>query len=854
MRRLHRARQRSLSGVFGFLACFAFPAWAGSPGPKAGTAPGYVIITTNTIAATSKELDRFVAHKQARGFCVEVVRTDPNDPNWYAVGAAPERIRDWLKQHYLDSNIEYVLLIGNPDPNNADPNDAVPMKAVYPNEEVPTDIYYADLTGEWDLDGDGIPGVFPTDYGAGGADRYWEVLVGRIPCYASEPNWMDDVDSILRRTIAYQTQDPNTIGWRKRVLLPAMPISDEMQTYRLCERIKDDILIPEGWSYHRMYDTDHGLVPPPETVETTFDKVTDVWRSQPFGLVVWWTHGSPKSASEVMNVEHVPLLSDTHPSFTFQCSCLTAHPETTNNLAYELLKHGAICTVGATRPSFYMNGQSEFDGTRTSAGIAYEYAARLVVARLSSGQALLQAKRTMVPTMALEWADYALFNLYGDPDTYLIPPEAVWDRVHNQTQDRWYHDIQPAIDGANQMDVIILSPDRYTGPGNQDIDFKGKAITLRSTNPYDPNVVSATIVDAAGSGRGFRFHSGEGPESLLLGLTITGGSGDYGGAISFDQSSPIIRYCTIYANTAGVLGGAIYCSTGSNPGIWNCTLTDNSAGSAGGAIYCASSGPNVVECTITGNVAGSFGGGIVCYDSSNPKIARCRLSGNRAGFHGGAVLCYGDSSPSITDSMITGNSSTTVAGAIYLHSYSNPTFRHCTFSGNSSPDYGGAIHCYQGSNPVLSHCILWGDAAANGAELALRGASGATFSYCDVMGGPDGVYTEPNCILLWGEGNIQDDPLFVDPYGPDGDANTWADNDYHISDDSPCVEGGDPNSGTYLGEMDFELERRFMGKIVDIGADESSSQYGKCGECGNGVELLAPLLGLGSLYLLRRRG
>ena len=40
-----------------------------------------------------------------------------------------------------------------------------------------------------------------------------------------------------------------------------------------------------------------------------------------------------------------------------------------------------------------------------------------------------------------------------------------------------YSTIQTAIDDCNDGDVVIISPNTYTGPGNRDIDFNGLAIT-----------------------------------------------------------------------------------------------------------------------------------------------------------------------------------------------------------------------------------------------------------------------------------------------------------------------------------------------------------------------------------------
>jgi hypothetical protein len=129
---------------------------------------------------------------------------------------------------------------------------------------------------------------------------------------------------------------------------------------------------------------------------------------------------------------------------------------------------------------------------------------------------------------------------------------------------------------------------------------------------------------------------------------------------------------------------------------------------------------------------------------------------------------------------------------------SNPTLTNCTIAGN----VGNGVHC-SSSSLVLTNCVLWGNTPQ---EIIVD--SGATMvTYCDVQG-------------AWpGTGNINANPLFVDPDGPDNDPATWQDNDYHIRLRSPCVNAGDPN-GNYSGQTDMDGEERVMGGRVDMGADE----------------------------------
>ena len=57
-----------------------------------------------------------------------------------------------------------------------------------------------------------------------------------------------------------------------------------------------------------------------------------------------------------------------------------------------------------------------------------------------------------------------------------------------------YCSIQTAMDHAVDTDEIVVAPGTYF----ESINFLGKAITVRSTDPMDPVVVAATIIDGTG--------------------------------------------------------------------------------------------------------------------------------------------------------------------------------------------------------------------------------------------------------------------------------------------------------------------------------------------------------------------
>ena len=385
----------------------------------------YAIITTSYIVNNSTRLQSFIQSKQSRGFNVIVV----TEQNWGGSTGdqAANNIRTWLKNNDLTQNIRYALLIGNPNPATGE----VPMKMTWPRyseniyRETPTDFYYAELSGNWDANGNGIYGDTNDRYTStpGGLDDMAEISVGRIPYYN---NNMTNLDHILQKAVKYENTPTADIGWRKNVLLPMTAVSGWASGYMWGEHIKNFILTPAGFSFHRVYDSiNHytglpnegvlALNPPVESSPCNISNVVNAWNSGHFGLTVWATHGLEIFASRIMSSSSVPQLHDDYPSFTFQASCLNGHPETTNNLGYSLLLNGAIGTVSCSRVSW------SFDETNNTnnpsiPGLAYQYTDKLVRLKQSAGDALNDTRRFSFNEL---FANTLVMNLYGCPEMSL---------------------------------------------------------------------------------------------------------------------------------------------------------------------------------------------------------------------------------------------------------------------------------------------------------------------------------------------------------------------------------------------------------------------------------------------------
>ncbi len=407
--------------------------------------------------------------------------------------------------------------------------------------------------------------------------------------------------------------------------------------------------------------------------------------------------------------------------------------------------------------------------------------------------------------------------------------------------------IQNAIDASSNGDLVEIANGTYTGSGNKDLDFGGKAITVRSASG-DP---ALCILDCDSNGRGFYFHSGEGRDSVVEGLRITNGYavGADGGGICCDNSSPTLVICVFSENVAS-RGGGIACTYGSNPLLTSCIIDGNQTNSmygGGGGMYCLSSSPTLDKCTISGNLTTWGGGGVACIAGGSPTLANCTIGGNTAGA-GGGVYCS-SCSPTLTNCTISGNSTTLDSGGGVYLLVGSPAFTNCTISGNTAAEHGGGISC--SASLTLNNCTVGGNsAAANGGGLYC--SSSNTLIANSVFWGntPQEIYVYSGSLQAthsnvqggtgeswFGTGCIDVDPLFSSV------------SDYHLLSSSPCIDAGsnslvppdtlDLNSNGNDAEplpIDLDGNPRFVDGNLDSSAIVDMGAYEYQADCNsNGV-------------------
>jgi hypothetical protein len=369
-----------------------------------------------------------------------------------------------------------------------------------------------------------------------------------------------------------------------------------------------------------------------------------------------------------------------------------------------------------------------------------------------------------------------------------------------------FDSIQEAIDAAVDGDIILVLAGTYF----EAITLRGKAITLGSAD--GPGM---TTIDATGLGRRVvSCVTGEGPDTQIIGFTITGGEAFTGGGMFNLNASPTVIGCVFTANRACVGGGMM--NDSASPTVRFCQFVANLADADGGGIYNFNtndfvSQPLIEDCVFLGNIAEADGGGM--WSSSNsvviatPTITRCIFVGNLAREDGGG-LWNATANPTITSCQFLGNNAVGSGGGTWMQN-TQLTMTNCTYSGNLALGDGAAIDC-ETSSPRVTNCsfslnIADFDASGDGNGGGFFNSDGAArvancvfwgnqpeqvfdsigvpadVSYCNVQGGWPGL------------GNIDADPLFVDAEGPDSTPGTF-DDDLRLMAGSPCIDAGANNA------------------------------------------------------------
>jgi hypothetical protein len=415
--------------------------------------------------------------------------------------------------------------------------------------------------------------------------------------------------------------------------------------------------------------------------------------------------------------------------------------------------------------------------------------------------------------------------------------------------------LQLCLDG----DEIEVLPGTHPGTA----DLMGRAVTIRGVSG-----ASATVLHSASASSVLRAVSGEGPATVLEGLTLSGGGPARGGGLYLDGASLVVRDCVFRDNGATVEGGGAWVGAGA-PRFEGCLFEDNIAmddsgaiASGGGGMFVQGGdpvlegctfGPNdspgvrslvlrssdaqVLDCAFVGQsgtgasalygqplfercrFSDAQGTGLALWYSA-ARVDRCRFERNVSSGSGAGMNLSRADGTVIVGCLFDANETAATGAAIYAYD-SEFVVDSSTFHANlSGPTAGGAIYgsVWTGTLTV-TNSIFWnntlGEIFFPGADLAYNALQSPGWSF-------EGVYIG--------------DPGFVDA----------ANGDFHLRADSPCLDAGEPAYGGW-GTMDLDDHALVLNGRRDMGAYEMQAMTLSLAPFSAG--LLAPMEGPADPFL-----
>jgi len=280
-----------------------------------------------------------------------------------------------------------------------------------------------------------------------------------------------------------------------------------------------------------------------------------------------------------------------------------------------------------------------------------------------------------------------------------------------------------------------------------------------------------------------------------------------GGAIYSNSSNIFLGNMTISNNSAGNNGGGIYIGSSEedNPAelcLDNVTIANNSAGNNGGGIYIGSSQEDpdleliLSNVQVRSNSAAESGGGICCENTQNSNIERTVITENGAKYGGG--LYFWGKQLNLLNVTVQSNDVSAKGGGIFYTHTDSATFTNSVIAANNAFNAAG-IYCENSKITILTNLTFadnktFGAASKGGAILS--SICEKIFLINSILWNnlPDNIYLDQSNILTlysnikdWrkNEGNIDADPIFADSIH------------YYLSENSPCIDAGHPDTLFY---------------------------------------------------------
>lgn len=261
--------------------------------------------------------------------------------------------------------------------------------------------------------------------------------------------------------------------------------------------------------------------------------------------------------------------------------------------------------------------------------------------------------------------------------------------------------IQHAVELARDGDEIVLADGVFTGEGNHNVSLQGKALTIRSMSG-DP---ARTVVDVNGIAdnfiveRAFDIINGEGPQTVIRDITITGGNADgpcpdcQGGAIYVFNSQPTLINITFTGNFAYNGAGLFVEGPDAHATVDSCRFITNRALTGGGVEVFSGGTASFTRCVFVDNVAGpgGLGGAIRVFQNATLHLDRCTVAYNSTSYFASAFEFY-DATVLIENSIIAQNGGGTAVG---ITEESDVFIRYSLIHGNAGENWPKDISMFR---------------------------------------------------------------------------------------------------------------------------------------------------------------